>query len=149
MDNIFEPFYSSKEIGEGTGLGLSICKKIIDEHHGLIKVESTLGKGTSFKMLLPVPDREDDDRTRCWEFQNCGADRTEGGSIFRCPAYPEYGRVCWAVAGTFCKGKIQGKFALETFSCVICDVFSKVKREECTETFTLLKASQPYSTSHK
>jgi signal transduction histidine kinase len=130
MENIFEPFYSSKELGEGTGLGLSICKKIIDEHHGLIKVESTLGKGTSFKVLLPVPDRKDDERTRCWEFHNCGADRIEGGSIFRCPAYPEYGLQCWAVAGTYCGNRVSGVMAQKLGECQKCEFYKKMVTPE-------------------
>jgi signal transduction histidine kinase len=59
LSMIFEPFYSSKTIGTGTGLGLSICKKIIDEHNGLINVESELDKGTSFKLFFPYQSKEE------------------------------------------------------------------------------------------
>ena len=53
IDKIFEPFISRGK-KEGTGLGLSIVKKIIEAHNGSIKVESTLGKGTTFIITLPL-----------------------------------------------------------------------------------------------
>ena len=59
LPRIFEPFYSTKsgpdDSGKGgTGLGLSSCKKIIEQHQGLIRVESTVGKGTAFTVKLPT-----------------------------------------------------------------------------------------------
>src|SRR5579864_6534712 len=52
--NIFEPFFSTKGKGKGTGLGLFTARTIIEHYHGRIYVESQPGKGTTFKILLPV-----------------------------------------------------------------------------------------------
>lgn len=54
LDRIFEPFYSTKGFGKGTGLGLAIVKRIVEEHHGQIKVESRVGEGTAFTLLFPT-----------------------------------------------------------------------------------------------
>lgn len=51
---IFEPFYTTKDVGEGTGLGLSIVHSIIEKHQGRIVVESTPGQGTIFHIHLPI-----------------------------------------------------------------------------------------------
>jgi two-component system NtrC family sensor kinase len=51
---IFEPFFTTKEVGKGTGLGLPICYDIIHKHSGEITVESTVGKGTTFTVRMPV-----------------------------------------------------------------------------------------------
>jgi signal transduction histidine kinase len=55
---IFEPFYTTKEPDDnghgGTGLGLSVCRQIIEQHQGRIRVESLVGKGSTFTVKLPL-----------------------------------------------------------------------------------------------
>ncbi len=53
LSKIFDPFFTTKEVGKGTGLGLSISYSIIEKLGGKIKVQSTLGKGTVFTIILP------------------------------------------------------------------------------------------------
>ena len=57
MRAIFEPFFTTKKPDEygrgGTGLGLSVCRQIIEQHHGRIRVESVVGKGSTFTVKLP------------------------------------------------------------------------------------------------
>ncbi len=54
VDRIYEPFFTTKEVGKGTGVGLSIVYGIIRDHRGDIKCESRLGKGTTFLITLPA-----------------------------------------------------------------------------------------------
>ena len=58
LEHIFEPFYTTKDVGKGTGLGLSISHKIIEDHGGTIKVNSSEGKGTIFLIELPIKQKD-------------------------------------------------------------------------------------------
>ncbi|RNC98431.1 PAS domain-containing protein [Lysinibacillus halotolerans] len=56
IDQLFTPFYTTKPTG--TGLGLPLVKKVIEEHHGSINIESSVGVGTTFKISLPICDKK-------------------------------------------------------------------------------------------
>lgn len=58
LAHIFDPFFTTKEVGSGTGLGLSIAQGIVSEHGGRIEVESTLGEGSCFLLILPLANTE-------------------------------------------------------------------------------------------
>lgn len=93
-------------------------------------------------------------RENCWEFKKCGR-QPNGAKVPElgvCPAASDTsaqgfndgqngGRLCWATAGTFCGGKVQGTFAQKYISCMSCEFFKKVKSEE-GDLFRLLKPGQ-------
>jgi len=54
---IFEPFYTTKPVGQGTGLGLSMSFSIVQKHGGRIEVQSAPGEGTRFRVWVPVAGR--------------------------------------------------------------------------------------------
>ncbi len=122
---IFEPFFTTKQIGRGTGLGLSITSKIIEEHGGFIRAESVKGEGASFSLYFPVPGAGPAPEQPCWEYMKCGRDKD---ATAKCPAYPNFGKLCWAVAGTFCQGKVQGTFAQKYEDCRKCDFYRMAKK---------------------
>jgi len=95
-------------------------------------------------------------KKNCWELKDCG--RGPGGSkvaeLGVCPAATDTsfdglnhgkngGRICWAVAGTLCGGKVQGSFTDKQLSCMSCDVYLKIKEEEGSG-FVMLKKGQSY-----
>lgn len=98
-------------------------------------------------------------KLNCWEIEKC--ERQPGGLKTRelgtCPASTDIaanglnggkngGRICWAIAGTLCGGKIQGSYADKQSSCMFCQVYKQVKSEE-GDSFEVLKKGQVYKTA--
>jgi len=94
-------------------------------------------------------------KQNCWEFKKCGREigGAKAGELGICPASASSGndgvhggknsgRICWAVAGTFCGGKIQGEFVNKQVTCMKCDFFKQVLKEE--KNFHLLPPGKTY-----
>ncbi len=95
-------------------------------------------------------------KRNCWEIKKCGREPggAKAGTSGTCPAAVEAagdgtnngqngGRICWAIAGTFCGGKVQGDFAQKNVSCMSCEVFKMIKKEEGSA-FTLMMSGKAY-----
>jgi signal transduction histidine kinase len=54
MPKVMEPFFTTKPEGKGTGLGLAICRRIVQEHRGTMEISSTVGQGTTLRLILPI-----------------------------------------------------------------------------------------------
>ena len=58
MDRIFDPYYTTKDVGKGTGMGLAVVHSIVKEHNGIITVKSKAGKGTTFSIFFPMVEKD-------------------------------------------------------------------------------------------
>lgn len=91
-------------------------------------------------------------KLNCWEFMKCG--RGPNGNkvpeLGLCPSASNQdadsindgtngGRICWAIAGSFCQGHIEGTFAREIPSCMVCEFYDHVLKEEGKSVFHLTK----------
>ncbi|MDH3393631.1 MAG: response regulator, partial [Desulfobulbaceae bacterium] len=75
IDNIFEPYFTTKEAGDGTGLGLAVVHGIVESHNGYISVKSAIGKGSALDVYFPLVEEDADDFTL-----SVGGKPIEGGS---------------------------------------------------------------------
>ncbi|MEJ2684994.1 MAG: hypothetical protein P8Z71_11440 [Candidatus Sulfobium sp.] len=141
-----EAYFQETLRGESTDSALNYVKRFYQDsmHHAdLIRnFKNSLQQNRT--VVQPV--MEDSlSKLNCWEFKGCG--RQPGGihesDLGSCPVTMEKnldgvhdglaaGRACWVVAGTLCRGKVQGTFAQEVTQCEACDFYRKIRSEECS-----------------
>ncbi|MGD9401524.1 MAG: ATP-binding protein [bacterium] len=127
INDIFNPFFTTKDVGKGTGLGLSISLGIIEDHGGKIEVHSSHGKGTVFRVALPKMQA-----LPCWELVDCknicGIEKTE------CPAYKNNkGHACWEEIAK----RLRRKGDPMPPDCKNCPVYGKKSMKPLNESWNL------------
>jgi len=75
IDRVFDPYFTTKEIGKGSGMGLAVVHGIVKNHNGAILVDSELGKGTAFTILFPVVDEKPVDEIEAAEKSLSGIEK--------------------------------------------------------------------------
>src|SRR5437763_5494411 len=79
LERIFEPFYSTKAVGKGSGMGLAVVHGIVHEPGGHVIVDTFVGGGTTFRILLPHADGSR--ATLAYEHANRGESRVDGSKL--------------------------------------------------------------------
>ncbi|RMD52973.1 MAG: ATP-binding protein, partial [Nitrospirae bacterium] len=110
------------------GVGLSISKKIMEEHSGFIKADSNLGNGSKFTLYFPYQSEKEYSKIQCWQYMGCGKDCDKISK--KCPAYPHFGRSCWAISGTLCEGEVSGDYAKKIGNCKRCPFYRYVNEKK-------------------
>lgn len=111
---VFNPFFTTKAIGQGIRLGLSISYGIIRNHFGLIDISSVRGKGTVVRIPLSTLKAKS-----CWEIKKCADDMRND-----CPAFRQNKEhVCWTVGGAYCEVHEQRRGKNWTEVCKQCKVY--------------------------
>jgi len=75
LERIFDPYFTTKSVGEGTGLGLATVHGIVKDHQGSISVSSAPGRGTTFRLLFPVIAGVSESRPETFELLPSGTER--------------------------------------------------------------------------
>ena len=119
MDKIFDPFFTTKEVGKGTGLGLSIVHGIVEQHNGIIEVESKSGKGATFNIFLPITEA-------------LAIKRKEPETLFNLP----HGKETILLAEDDMQARITAKTILEEFGY---NVVEAIDGEDAVKKFTISK----------
>lgn len=79
-----------------------------------------------FSLLIPYLPVDELFKSQCWEFMRCGVEKS-GNAAERCPAFPNYGRICWSVAGTLSETKVHCPGAEKIGDCRKCPFYEFVE----------------------